>query len=121
MILLNKGKNKFYCIECGTRIDGESYCSIGLCNHCKNHFYPRHKRNYERFSVEYQTWHYEVLFRDSFTCQKCGIKSPNRLEVHHIKSWAGYPKLRYKTNNGITYCPTCHGKIDKFRKRFLRR
>ena len=63
---------------------------------------------------KYKLWRKEVFERDNYTCQACGLKRCY-LEAHHIKSWAKYPKLRYKINNGITYCLDCHKKFDKFR------
>jgi len=85
----------------------------------KNH--PRWKgttnaNNRERQRKKYKDWRLKVMQRDNYTCQnkKCN-KTNCYLEVHHIKSFAKYPKLRYKINNGITYCLDCHKKFDKFR------
>lgn len=60
-------------------------------------------RNYP----EYIRWRKEVLERDNYACQSCG-KSGSSLEVHHIKSFRYYPKLRTKLSNGITLCKECH-------------
>lgn len=55
--------------------------------------------------------------RDDFTCKLCGIKNGNGnaiyLEVHHIKSWKEFPKLRLKKGNLITLCKSCHKRIHK--------
>lgn len=50
-----------------------------------------------------------VLERDDYTCQICGSKE--NLEVHHIKEYSKYPKLRTCLSNGITLCKSCHKKI----------
>ena len=61
--------------------------------------------------VEYQTSDFEgnnfrakVLWRDKYSCQKCGSK--DNLHVHHIR-----PKSNGGTNivnNGISLCEDCH-------------
>jgi len=75
----------------------------------------KHKGNWR-----YTEWRSKVFKRDNWICQTCGIRSkagePVYLEAHHIKSWAKYPKLRYKVGNGITLCKECHKIIHK-RKR----
>ena len=47
-----------------------------------------------------------------YCSQKCGKKSKKgkriRLNAHHIKSVANYPKLIYDINNGVTLCLNCH-------------
>jgi len=46
------------------------------------------------------------MYRDKYTCQKCGIK--HTLNVHHLDGWAFYPKKRYWVSNGTTLCARCH-------------
>lgn len=51
-----------------------------------------------------------ILKRDSYRCQrcmkpKCGGKG---LHVHHLRSWAGNPSLRFDPENAITLCSACH-------------
>ncbi|MHA1225148.1 MAG: NUMOD3 domain-containing DNA-binding protein [Candidatus Hodarchaeales archaeon] len=77
------------------------------------------KNNEIRNSPKYRKWRQNVLRRDNYTCQKCGLKGGwNRelkrrivLEAHHIKSFAKYPKLRFVIRNGITLCRNCHRKM----------
>ena len=70
-----------------------------------------------RGSAKYITFRKAVLRRDKYTCRKC--KSKKFLEVHHIKPWAKFKKLRFKVSNGITLCRSCHAKVDKSRRYFL--
>jgi hypothetical protein len=53
-----------------------------------------------------------VLERDDWTCQSCG-KRGGRLEVHHVKSWAEHPTLRYEPSNGQTLCRPCHNQTKR--------
>ena len=62
----------------------------------------------------------EIIHRDNFTCQKCGVKMPNDLflQVHH----KGYVPLTkpwdYPENTLETLCVQCHQRIheeDKIR------
>lgn len=52
-----------------------------------------------------------VLARDGFKCRRCQRQPEEagvQLPVHHIKSWARYPELRYDIANGVTLCKPCH-------------
>ena len=71
----------------------EEHCGIGEV----------HKK---RNSYKYRKWREKVLVRDNYTCQKCGSKT--NLHVHHKKSFAGNPKLRFDIDNGVTLCEICH-------------
>lgn len=45
---------------------------------------------------------------DGQTCECCGTKV--RLHVHHVKSFAKFPELRFDPNNSEVLCPKCHYK-----------
>lgn len=62
-------------------------------------------------SPEYKRWRKDVKTRDSFQCQMPGCLSKKRIQVHHIKTWAKYPGLRFVVANGITLCRHCHDSI----------
>lgn len=47
-----------------------------------------------------------IRVREGRCCKRCGRKS--RLDVHHIKSWADYPTLRYEASNCVALCRKCH-------------
>lgn len=89
--------------------------------HGENHPFWRGGTTPQRVK-EYQTERYLsfveiVLARDNYTCQKCGMRNGNRttvrLQVHHVKSYAEYPELRYNVSNGITFCLKCHNMTKK--------
>ena len=55
---------------------------------------------------QYKRWRIKVYCRDKFKCCLCG--SRRGLNVHHIKTWSGFPGLRFVVSNGITLCRRCH-------------
>lgn len=65
---------------------------------------------------EYIQWRKQIFERDDYVCQICFIKG-NRLNADHIKSWAEFPELRYKLNNGRTLCENCHRQTDTYGNR----
>lgn len=58
-----------------------------------------------RNSVAAKEWKKNIIKRDD-KCIHCG--SIENLHAHHIKDWTRYPKLRFKLNNGLTLCNSCH-------------
>ncbi|UKS25043.1 phage replisome organizer N-terminal domain-containing protein [Paenibacillus sp. HWE-109] len=62
-----------------------------------------------RTTAEYTTWRSLVFERDDYTCQHCRTKG-NKLNAHHIKSFADYKELRFEVSNGLTLCEECHSK-----------
>jgi len=71
--------------------------------------YGRDSRNYK--SPEYTKWREDIKKRDNHECQWPGCCSRHRIQVHHIKTWANYPGMRFVTANGITLCKKCHDSI----------
>ena len=58
-------------------------------------------------TYKYKQWRFNVFKRDKWTCQGCRIVG-GKLQAHHIKQWARYPKLRFTVSNGSTLCKVCH-------------
>jgi len=61
-----------------------------------------------RMNLDYKNWRQDVYARDGYLCQCCLNKTHDRLQAHHIYSFALYPNLRYEIYNGITLCDQCH-------------
>jgi hypothetical protein len=63
--------------------------------------------------TEGSSWAYirkVIAFRDDFTCQHCGNREVEVLEVDHILPKYLYPELKRDVNNLITLCANCHRK-----------
>ncbi len=60
----------------------------------------------------YKKWRKDIYTRDNFKCQWPNCNTKKKLNAHHIKTWAGYPGLRYSIDNGITLC-SAHHKLIK--------
>jgi len=60
-----------------------------------------------RHSIEYRLWREAVFARDSWTCQKTGVKG-GELRCHHIQNFSDYPELRFAIDNGITLSKEAH-------------
>ena len=73
---------------------------------------PIHKRI--RNSSQFARWRESVYQRDDWTCQKC-FNRGGKLHPHHIFNFSERDELRFETDNGITFCESCH---YAFHKRF---
>jgi len=103
------------------------HCYMGEQCNCylpdiKNEEYYCNIRMEEKISLgyrgypEYIRWRKNVLERDNYTCQGCGITGVE-LDAHHIKDYKNNPKIRTDINNGITLCKICHRKEHSSKKR----
>ena len=66
----------------------------------------------ERTTIEYKLWIHSVFARDSWTCQKTGVRG-DFLVAHHIQNFAQYPELRFAIDNGITFSRKSHNEFHK--------
>jgi len=73
----------------------------------------------KRNDPEYKQWVKQVKKRDNWKCRINNKDCYGYCEVHHILSWADYPKLRYNINNGITLCQAHHPKKRAEEKRLI--
>lgn len=76
------------------------------------------ENNKLRNSPKARDWRRIIFIRDGFTCQVCKNVG-GKLQAHHIKSWAKYPKLRFEISNGITLCEECHKLTDNYKRKTL--
>ena len=105
---------------------GHTYCAKHLVESQKKHqeWLENHKKkpfenairtnNYN--TVEWRALRKEVLKRDGYQCQQCGItqeESGFPLEIHHIIPPKGNRELFYDIDNCVTLCKWCHARITQ--------
>ena len=59
-----------------------------------------------------QRWSKEVLKRDNYACQYCGVKGVY-LQAHHKDGYNWYIEGRVDISNGVTLCKECHKMFHK--------
>jgi hypothetical protein len=64
-------------------------------------------------SVKWKRVRERVLKRDGYLCRECKRygSDVNAEMVHHVKPFKDYPGLKTDTNNLISLCLSCHGKM----------
>jgi len=114
---LSKGKGQFKKGHKSPR-KGKPYLEIRGKNHPKFKGIVTEKAL--RARIEAVNIQKEARERDGM-CMVCK-EAKSKLHAHHIKPWKQYPNLRYKLNNLITLCISCHsavrGKEKNFEKLF---
>jgi len=58
-------------------------------------------------------WAQQILIRDDYTCQVCGLKDLEIVLVDHILPKSIYPELKNDPNNLQVLCPNCHTRKTK--------
>lgn len=126
----SKSVEPYKCIDCGKKLHwGSKRCKKCFGKTIRGEKAPSWKGGITpinksiRNSPKYKVWRTKVYKRDDYTCQNCGIKGLKTLQVHHLKSFSEYPKLRFIMPNAITLCLNCHKKTDtycnnKFKKNY---
>lgn len=73
--------------------------------------------------VELRNWAKQILERDNYTCQQCGLRSKEKevIEVHHIEPVSKYPSLALDIVNGIALCKNCHYKTESYGKKLRKK
>lgn len=61
-----------------------------------------------------KTWVKQVLSRDNYTCQVCGIRGGRTLVGHHLDGWHWAKDRRFDVSNGATLCIECHYIFHEF-------
>ena len=105
------GKKK--CPDCGVTLKdyrGE-FCrkchQKGERNPGWNSNLTQEERIKQRNTPSHRIWAHLVKARDNFTCQICQ-KIGGQLHSHHLNSYSKFPQERYKIENGVTLCKSCH-------------
>lgn len=68
----------------------------------------RGEKHWKFAGKDWRYWKQQALIRDNYTCQSCGLREPEIMEVDHILSKSLYPGLKFSLENLMTMCPNCH-------------
>ena len=108
----NKGKSSMKRLECivclkryKTYKKNSKYCSV------KCRTIDKVGEKHPRFNKNKTTWlslRKIVLIEQDYTCQVCGWREKEIMEVNHKLERADYPELAKDKNNLEVLCPNCH-------------
>ncbi len=66
------------------------------------------EKNHHWNGGDWRYWRNQALIRDDYTCQICGFREPEIMEIDHIKPKSVFPELKLILENLVTLCPICH-------------
>ena len=102
-------------VDFETKIPQKKYCS----DKCKS---ENDKLRYEKENTNYYRLRFQILERDGFRCQYCGLTAKDgiKLQIDHINPKSNGGKL--EPNNLTTSCEICNlGKSDVILKQHKKR
>lgn len=108
----NKGNTRKIsaeCVICFTRFKYDSKVQTG--KYCSVECYSIGKRGEGNHNWIGGGWLYvrkQVLVLQDYTCQNCGLREPDIMEVNHKLERSKYPELSRDINNMEVLCPNCH-------------
>ncbi len=118
-IPFNKGRNSkksYECAVCFTRFKAyqkRKYCSIKCSSSTKIG-----EGNPNWIGGGWLTVRKQILIEQDYTCQDCGLREKEIMEVNHKLERADYPELAHDRNNLEVLCPNCHRrKTNQFLKK----
>ena len=93
--------------------DSNLYCSSNCKNNCSTYkqvkYYKYNKPN-KNNRIDQENWAKLIKERDSYVCQKCGIKE-DIMYAHHIDPIILNPIESLDLDNGLTLCKKCHKEV----------
>jgi len=111
------GKRKFCSTKCNGSYYAEQYSRerIGSGNPMFNKKpWNYNGGNQRKYDHKYKVWRESIIKRDQAKCRGCGkTTTGSDCIVHHILPYKEFPNERFKKNNGITLCRSCHNKFDE--------
>ena len=105
----NKGKDSkksYECLVCLTRFKAylkRKYCSV-KCSSSQR----KGENNHNWIGGGWLTVRKIILVEQDYTCQSCGLREPDIMEVNHKLERSKYPELSRDRNNLEVLCPNCH-------------
>jgi hypothetical protein len=118
----NKGrdrKQQTKCLVCfkdfkyDKKVNMGKYCSNVCCGIAK-----RGEKNSRWIGGTWLFVRKTILIEQDYTCQMCGLREPEIMEVNHKLEKSLYPELARDKENLEVLCPNCHRrKTNLFLKR----
>lgn len=105
----NKGRDTKKRYECGTCLKRFSsyakrkYCSVKCSSSQKIA-----EKNHNWVGGSWLFVRKQILIEQDYTCQSCGYREKEIMEVNHKLERADYPELARDRNNLEVLCPNCH-------------
>ena len=115
----NKGEDSKKRYECGVCMQRfSSYNKRKYCSKTCAAIERTGEKNHKWIGGSWLTVRKQVLAEQDYTCQDCGYREVEIMEVNHKLERSAYPELARDKNNLEVLCPNCHRrKTNLFLKR----